>query len=300
MQRNGFAVSTNPILKPLDTIECRDALMNSDRTESEWPKADVIVGNPPFLGANLMLDRLGDDYVDSLRQLYRNRVPGGADLVCYWFAKSAQELAEGRANGTGLVATNSIRDGSNRTVLDRIVQQGTIFDTWPDEPWILDGAAVRVSQICFGSLPVGGKHVSKLNGQSVSHIHADLTADRFDLTQAAGLAGNSGVTFRENTKAGAFDLCGELAREWLQLPANPNGRTNADVLKPLVNAANLMGRSPDRWIIDFGSSMSELEAALYEAPFAQVVDKVLLKRKQNKDKSRRENWWLHARPRAVM
>ncbi len=75
MQRNGFPVSENPILKPLETIERRDALMNSDRTESEWPEADVIVGNPPFLGDKLMRDRLGDDYVDDLRQLYRNRVP---------------------------------------------------------------------------------------------------------------------------------------------------------------------------------------------------------------------------------
>ena len=300
MQRNGFPVSQDPILKPLDTIECRDALMDTDGTESQWPEADVIVGNPPFLGANLMLDRLGDDYVDSLRQLYRDRVPGGADLVCYWFAKSAQELAEGRTNGTGLVATNSIRDGSNRTVLDRIVRQDTIFEAWSDEPWILDGAAVRVSQVCFGNSPGGDEHGPRLNGQPVTRIHADLTADGFDLTQAARLAGNSGITFRGNTKAGAFDVTGALARAWLQLPANPNGRTNADVLKPLVNAANLMGRSPDRWIIDFGPAMSESEAALYEAPFAQVVDKVLPKRMRNKDKRRRENWWLHARPRAAM
>ena len=54
MRRNGFGVSRDPILKPLETIECRDAILNSDGTEAEWPKADVIVGNPPFLGNKKM------------------------------------------------------------------------------------------------------------------------------------------------------------------------------------------------------------------------------------------------------
>ena len=300
MRRNGFAVFTNPILKPLDTIECRDALMNSDRTESEWPEADVIVGNPPFLGDKLMRDRLGDEYVDDLRQLYRDRVPGGADLVCYWFAKSAQELAEGWTSRAGLVATNSIREGRNRTLLDRIVQQGTIFAAWSDAPWVLDGAAVRVSQVCFGNLPAGGKLEPALDGRPVAQIHADLTAETFDLTKSSKLKSNSNVAFRGNSKAGAFDIPGDLAREWLQLPANPNGQTNADVLKPLVNGADLMGRSSDRWIIDFGPAMSEQEAALFEAPFSHVVDKVRPSRLKNRRKSRRQRWWIHGEARPNM
>ena len=300
MRHNGFPVSRDPILKPLDTIECRDALMNTDGTECEWSDADVIVGNPPFVGANLMRGRLGDAYVDALRQLYKAQVPGGADLVCYWFAKSAQALTKGQTDRAGLVATNSIRDGSNRTVLSRIMQRNPIFEAWSDEPWVLDGAAVRVSQICFRNLFDDPTHSPILDGRPVARIHADLTADNSDLTQAVRLVSNSGVTYRGNTKAGAFDVRGDVARGWLQLPANPNGRTNADVLKPLVNAADLMGRSSDRWIIDFGPDMNETEAAFYEAPFAHIVEKVLPKRLQNRDKSRRRHWWLHARPRAAM
>ena len=272
MRHNGFPVSRDPILKPLDTIECRDALINTDRTECEWPEADVIVGNPPFLGDKLMRGRLGDDYVDDLRRLYKKDVPGGADLVCYWFAKSAQELAEGRTCRAGLVATNSIREGRNRTLLDRIVQQETIFAAWSDAPWVLDGAAVRVSQVCFGNLPTGREIEPTLDGRPVIQIHADLTADIFDLTTSKKLKSNSDVAFRGNSKAGAFDIPGDLAREWLLLPSNPNGRTNADVLKPLVNGADMMGQSKGRWIIDFGPSMSEMEAALYEAPFSYVLE----------------------------
>ncbi len=49
-QRNGRPINLNPILHSLDGIQHRDALLNADGTETEWPTADVIVGNPPFLG----------------------------------------------------------------------------------------------------------------------------------------------------------------------------------------------------------------------------------------------------------
>src|SRR3546814_8449057 len=57
MRRNGFEAAKNPILRPLDTIECRDAVLNADGTRAEWPEADAVVGNPPFLGNKKMIDR---------------------------------------------------------------------------------------------------------------------------------------------------------------------------------------------------------------------------------------------------
>ena len=145
MRRNGFDVGRNPILKPLDTIECRDAILNPDGNEAEWPNTDVVIGNPPFLGDKFMRDRLGSEYTERLRATYEGRVPGGADLVCYWFSKAAERLWERRFKKAGLVATNSIRGGSNRAVLDSITRSGSITDAWSDEPWVLDGASVRVS-----------------------------------------------------------------------------------------------------------------------------------------------------------
>jgi type II restriction/modification system DNA methylase subunit YeeA len=113
MRRNGFDVGRNPILKPLDTIECRDAILNEDGTVAEWPAADVVIGNPPFLGDKLMIGLLGEHYVSSLRHAYVGRVPGGSDLVCYWFSKAMTLLSGGKLERAGLVATNSIRGGSN-------------------------------------------------------------------------------------------------------------------------------------------------------------------------------------------
>ena len=61
MRRNGFEASRNPILRPLDTIECRDAVLAPDGSRADWPEADAVVGNPPFLGGKRMLrDGLGD------------------------------------------------------------------------------------------------------------------------------------------------------------------------------------------------------------------------------------------------
>ncbi len=126
-RRNGYAHAINPILKALDGIEHRDALLNPDGSEADWPTADVIVGNPPFLGDKVMRSELGADYVETLRKTYDGRVPGGADLVTYWFEKARAQIAAGKLQAAGLVATNSIRGGANRKVLERIVDDDAHF-----------------------------------------------------------------------------------------------------------------------------------------------------------------------------
>jgi type II restriction/modification system DNA methylase subunit YeeA len=118
MRRNGFDVGRNPILKPLDTIECRDAILNPNGNEAEWPEADVIIGNPPFLGVRLLRGVLGNEYVERLFSAYVGCVSAEADLVIYWFGKAWQGVAQGSFQRAGLVGTNSIRGGPNRRVLD--------------------------------------------------------------------------------------------------------------------------------------------------------------------------------------
>ncbi|MCO6849832.1 hypothetical protein LVR63_29550, partial [Pseudomonas aeruginosa] len=120
-QANGHPIANNPILRSLDTIEHRDALMNADGSVAEWPEADVVVGNPPFLGNKRMRSELGANYTERLRNCYAGSVPGGADLVCYWFYKARRHIAERKLQCAGLVSTNSIRGGVNRKVLDDIV-----------------------------------------------------------------------------------------------------------------------------------------------------------------------------------
>ena len=294
MRRNGFSGARDPILDPLDTIECRDAILNPDGAEPIWPAADVVVGNPPFLGGKLLRSTLGGAYVESLQRLYGARIHGEADLVCHWFDKTQRLVAEGSINRAGLVATNSIRGGRNRAVLDRIVEHGMIYDAWSDEPWVVDGAAVRVSLVCFSGGDEG-IHV-QLNGQNVSRINADLTDGSLDLTKARQLSRNKGCAFMGDIKGGQFDIPGDLAREWLLLPVNPDGSPNSDVLKPWVNGRDLTQRSAGKWIIDFGFERDESEAALYEAPFAHLVDRVKPKRKSGSHRARAKYWYRHVSP----
>jgi type II restriction/modification system DNA methylase subunit YeeA len=300
MLRHGFGLAKNPILQNLNQIECRDALMNQDGTEAVWPVAEFIVGNPPFLGDKKILSELGEEYVKLLRKRYHGLVPGGADLVTYWFEKAREAIEAGRTRSAGFVTTNSIRSGKNRTVLDHIRENGVIFEAWSDEPWVLEGAAVRVSLICFTR--EHNSHVL-LDGNEVREVFSDLTgqgaelAIHADLTQAGTLGENNGVAFQGTIKTGAFNVPGELARTWLRLPTNPNGRPNSDVVKPWSNGKFLTDRSFDTWIVDFGVGMQVNEAELYETPFQYALQNIRDAREGKRESTASEKWWLHQRPR---
>lgn len=179
-----------------------------------------------------------------------------------------------------------------------LTSRGIIYDAWDDEPWVLDGAAVRVSLICFGTseAPRG----VRLDGAQVLRINSDLTGAGLDLTAAHRLRENRGVAFMGDTKGGAFDIPGDLAREWLQLPLNPNGRPNSDVLRPWMNGMDLTRQPSGRWIIDFGWEMGEQEAALYEAPYAYIFKHVRPVRLQNRREAYAVYWWRHVEPRPGM
>jgi type II restriction/modification system DNA methylase subunit YeeA len=386
MLDHGYALRTNPILQTLDHITQQDALIqfNDDGTthETQWPACTVIVGNPPFLGDKKMLSELGESYTTALRKWYKGRIAGGADLVTYWFEKARYLIETGQCQRAGLVSTNSIRGGSNRKVLSRIIEtqvykqenpngnshfryagthQSTqaeqlhhgasgssgeshcessrqasyrgcsgktlstvkvghsshemddgcdngsahadwqqdsvsrlirIFNAYADEPWINAGAAVRVSLVCFGH----SAQPSQLNGQPVNAIFADLTAqsestdNRVDVASAQSLAENMSTAFIGTQKNGAFDVEGDLARHWLTQP-NPNGRPNSDVVRPWANGMDITRRPSDTWIIDFGTSMSEADASLYELPFNYVLENVKDVRELVRREGHKKYWW---------
>jgi type II restriction/modification system DNA methylase subunit YeeA len=292
---NGYGRPSEPILKPLDTIRHMDALLDIDEMGGPfmppWPAADVIVGNPPFLGGKRLRTELGDEYVEDLFALYDGRVPREADLVVYWFERSRSLIARGQVARAGLLATSSIRSGANRRVLEQIKTSGDIFMAWNERPWILDGAAVEVSMVGFDA---GVEQERTLSGVPTQHINADLTGN-LDLTQARRLVENFGLAFMGDTKGGAFDLTPEQAAPMLAAPLNPNGRPNSDVVKPWVNGLDITRRPRGMFIIDFGVDMPEGEAALYEQPFAYIQHEV--KPIRQKSRSTRTEWWIHERPR---
>jgi len=133
------------------------------RRRGEWPKADFVVGNPPYIGNKRMRPVLGDGYVESLRASHAD-VPGSADLVMYWWDCASKMLLKGEAKRFGFITTNSITQSFNRRILQtHLVGGGRIAFAIADHPWVdsVDGAAVRVAmtvadrQSGLGTLAIG-------------------------------------------------------------------------------------------------------------------------------------------------
>ncbi|MFM9106174.1 MAG: class I SAM-dependent DNA methyltransferase, partial [Chloroflexota bacterium] len=292
MLDNGFGTQSRvePILEPLETIRLQDALLAHDDAgrpiPADWPAAEFIVGNPPFLGGKRLRTQLGDACVDDLFAAFDGAVAREADLCCYFFEKARQQIAAGESKRAGLLATNSIRGGANRDVLKRIKESGDIFMAWSDQPWILDGAAVRISIVGFDD---GSETTATLDGERVVRVNADLTAS-VDITRAARLRENLGIALQGPVKVGPFELDSDAANTMLTSPPNPNGRPNADIIQPWVNGLDIVRRPRHMSIIDFGS-MDESQAALYELPFEYVLKNIKPLRDKNADPQRRNNWW---------
>jgi type II restriction/modification system DNA methylase subunit YeeA len=288
---HGILEDREPILEKLNNIEHGDAILRYDAEgnpyEPEWQKADFIIGNPPFLGGKRLRRELGDQYVDDLFRLYQGRVPHEVDLVTYWFSKSFAEVKSNRSR-VGLLATQAIRAGSNRIVLDRIIVEGSIFFAWSNREWTLEGAAVRVSMIGFDD---GTETMRELDGAFVSSINADLSAGE-DLTKSSDLIENKGIAFQGPVKVGQFEVEPDVARKMLSAPINPNGLSNTEVVVPWIIARDLSDRPKGMYIVDF-KDRAEAEAALFELPFEYVRHHVYPSRQENKRQRRKELWWHH-------
>jgi hypothetical protein len=296
---NGFRNIPEPILRVLNNIQHRDAILtfaNGQPSEPDWPQADFIIGNPPFLGSRKMRPELGDNYCDYLLEVYSKRILGLPDLVCYWFEKAANIVAHGQTCRVGLLATQAIRGGANRQVLQHIKDSGDIFLAWSDREWILDGATVHVSIIGFDD---GEETTKMLNGQRVASINSDLTSG-VDLTNAVQLLENAGISFQGVILRGQFDLSAQETRRLQADANNPNGRPNTDVLKVRKTGRDIMHSAPDSYVVDFGVNMAMEEASRYLLPFEYVKKHVFPMRKETKQLTSIANWWLHWNPRPEM
>ena len=292
---NGIHYRQTPILTPMDTIRQTDAILANGDTanpqETEWPAAEFIIGNPPFLGGGLLRQNLGDEYVEPLFNLYGGRIPNFSDICCYWFEKARAMLASHQASRCGLLATQGIRGRANRSVLERIKETGDIFAAHSDRPWILEGAAVHVSIVCFDN---GSQMERMLDGQMVPVINANLMSG-VDLTKAERLQENSGISFIGDTKKGKFEIPFETASVMLAQVGNPNGKPNSDVVRPWANGLDVTRRSRDMWIVDFDMDLPESEAALYEMPFEHIRREVKPARDKVRNPLERQRWWVHGR-----
>ena len=298
---NGYPITETPILKKLDNFHLMDALLDlSDPEhprESVWPefRADqevIIVGNPPFLGDKIMRRELGDHYVEALRKIFSDRIPGQSDLCCYWFEKARALIEQRKVNRAGLLATQGIRGGANREVLKRIKETGEIFFAVSDRNWILDGANVHISMVGFQKREVGPTPPALLNGQLVAEIHANLSSGS-DADTSIKQAYNDGIGWIGVAQKSNFDP-GLSAVSWLGEP-NINGKPNSDVLRIIFNALDLTRRPSWRWNVDFVMK-DQTNSILYEKPYEWVLSHVAPSRIGHREAVQSKYFWRFARP----
>ena len=295
-QTNGFEYNYDPVLMPLNTIHCGDAILARDKhgnpVEPEWPDAEFIVGNPPFLGRGYLRSELKDEYTDKLYELYSGRLPNSSDLCCYWLEKARAQIAAGKTKRVGLLATQGIRGRDNRVVLQRIKDSGGIFMAYSDEVWKLAGATVHISIIGFDD---GSETERTLDGKSIdSDINANLTTG-VDTTSARKLRENSKISFEGPSPKARFDIPADVARRMLEVPINVNGKRNSDVIRRVLNARDITQRSRGLYTIDFNMMEFE-EACQYEMPFEYVVAKVKPTRLKNRSPKLKSKWWRYGNP----
>lgn len=311
MRDNGFNTPRDPILEPINTIENRDAILAWEdeqgqpipvwregavcRGQAKWPEADFIVGNPPFLGSKQLRNSgLSDKYLESLYECFD--LPNTSDLVCYWFEIAQQRLRAKQLSRIGLLATQGIRGRDNRRALEHLADHGVIFDAWADREWVLDGAAVHVSIVCFAQAEIG---VFYLDGVPVTSINPDLSSG-LSLGDALTLSENGPPLWTVGTqKGGSFDFESDRASELLGTPST-TPESQLEVVRPWFSGMDLTRRCRGKWCIYFDPEKGIEWAAGFDGPFARVERIVRPERADNRRKSYRDRWWIHQEPRNGM
>ncbi len=283
----GLDEATLP-LADLSGIRVGDALRVS------WPRADAIVGNPPFHGSQNMRREFGDDYVNWLDRRFGI---GIKDYCVYWFRLAHDHLADDHR--AGLVGTNSISQNRARKVsLNYIAENGgVITDAVSRQKW--PGAAVvNVSIVNWIKNPATAPTEFLLDGTDVSGISTRLVESELSVEEFPRLRENVGRCFQGPIPAGDFYLTIDDAQELL-------GRDEAqyaDVVRPYLNGDDIAEdprQAPRRYVIDFAFRSLE-EAMRYPAALDVVRAKVKPERDANADEGFRKFWWRFGRPRGKM
>ena len=267
--------------------------------EAEWPWADFIVGNPPFLGkGEKMREALGDGYVKELRTVYK-RVPGSADFVMYWWYKAALALQAGRLEQFGFITTNSIWQTFNRRVIAEFLEAKkpiSITYAVPDHPWVdaADGAAVRIAMTVASKgselgtlLTTEGVEKEREDGQVEVGLKASQGKILQDLTIGANVAGAVELKYSKDThsfgmmiRGSGFILSNEDATQLLNDPS----ASYADVVKPYRNGKDITQNSRDSYIIDLYGLEPHHVQDRYPRVYQHVIDHVKPERDASRDK----------------
>jgi len=325
--RNGGNIA-DPVLERLSNISAMDAVLKHDPGKlrddgtfdeypnprrPDWPPADYIVGNPPFIGGKDVRSRLGDGYATALWKAHP-KINKSADFVMYWWDRAAERLTEKgtRLKRFGFVTTNSITmDFSRRVISAKLEARQPISLTMaiPDHPWTKstrDAAAVRIAMTVAEAGRREGNLLTvtdemgletdapQLNlAEKIGEIHADLTVGA-DVTQAKRLLANEWLCSPGVKLHGAGFIVSPAEALYLGLGIR-EGLENH--IRDYRNGRDLMGNPRGKMVIDlFG-----LDEVAVRRSYPEVYQHLLINVKPERDVNNRatyrENWWIFGEPR---
>ena len=284
---DGLTTKSHPVTgEPVPDESARVPLLRYvNPKEAEWPEADFVVGNPPFIGNWRMRQALGDGYAEALRKTYP-AVPDSSEYVMYWWHKAADLTRAGRLRRFGFITTNSLPQTFNRRVVQHhLAAKPPLSLTFaiPDHPWVdaADGAAVRIAmtvgeageslgllQRVTAERAGDGEGVEVALAKRTGKLFADLTIGA-DVAGCAPLLANGGISSRGVSLHGSgFIVTPEEAamlglgripglerhireyRNGRDLTQNPRGVMVIDLFG--LEADEVRGRYPDvyQWLLE--------------------------------------------------
>ena len=279
---------------------------------TEWPEAEFIIGNPPFVGTKRMRDMLGDGYVEALWAAHPE-VPRSTDLVMFWWHRAARLAAAGRVRRFGLIASNSLTQFYNRRVVQSALEARkpvSLVFAIPDHPWSHseNSAAVRISMtvgeagIHDGALLTVEAEAALADGDwalrftSASGRIAPNLSVGVDVTAAKALRANDLLCWQGCKLVGAgFQVAPTIAGALLRQHPDAESR-----LPRYWAGTDITDRWRPRHVVDlFG--LTEDEARIrFPALYQHTLVNVRPARQVNRDRGFRERWWLFGRPRPEM
>jgi hypothetical protein len=311
---NGHTTKPHPVTgKEVPDESARKVLFDYIHPRrAEWPRADYIVGNPPFIGASRMRETLGDGYTEALRLAWKGAVPESADLVMFWWCKAAAETARGRCKRFGFITTNSIHQTFNRRVMEPFLTDTKkplhLAYAIPDHPWIdsADGAAVRIAMTAAAPGREEGV-LEKITTESpMEHGEVEVTLQAArgviapnlqigaDLTSCAALIANSKLSCPGVKLHGSgFIVSNEVAAS-LGLGTIENLDHH---LKGYRNGKDLTNRPHEVRVIDLFGLTEEEARMQFPTLYQHVLTHVKPERDQNNRDTYRLNWWIFGEPR---
>jgi hypothetical protein len=286
----------------------------------EWPEAEFIVGNPPFIGGKDLRARLGDAKTQALWAAHKH-MNDSADFVMYWWDRAAELLT---VKGSplrrfGFVTTNSITQEFSRRVMKKRMEAKTpvlLVMAIPDHPWTkadADAAAVRIAMTVAAKGECDGvlREVVRESGLDTDEpvvelversgkINPDLTVGT-DVGSVAPLLANEGLCSRGVSLHGAGFIVTPEEAQHLGLGRRPGLEKH---IRPYRNGRDLTATPRGVMVIDlFGLEADEVRKH-YPEVYQHILTTVRPERERQFAESGTKDsesyarfWWLFGKPR---